>query len=83
MHKKQKGFIKAILLIIVALVILKYVFNVNLSDLINNQIVQDLWSIFKQIFLLLWQAVVLVLSYVKSAIPQIQHSLNSVPKPTN
>ena len=83
MKNKQKGFLRAIILIIIALVILKYAFGINLSDIINNQVVQDMWNIFKQIFLLFWQAILLCLSYVKSAIPQIQQTLNSVPKPTN
>lgn len=83
MQNKQKGFIRAIIVIVVALVILKYAFGVNLSDIINNQVVQDAWNILKQILLLLWQAILLCLSYIKSAIPQIQQTLNSVPKPTN
>lgn len=83
MQNKQTGFIKTILLIIIALVILKYAFGINLSDIINNQITQDIWGIIKQILLLLWQAILLALGYVKSAIPQIQQALNSVPKPTN
>ena len=83
MQNKQKGFIRAIIVIVVALVILKYAFGVNLSDIINNQVVQDAWNIFKQLLLLLWQAILLCLSYIKSAIPQIQQTLNSVPKPTN
>ena len=83
MQNKQKGFIRAIIVIVVALVILKYAFGVNLSDIINNQVVQDAWNIFKQLLLLLWEAILLCLSYIKSAIPQIQQTLNSVPKPTN
>ena len=83
MKNKQTGFIRAIIVIVVALVILKYAFGVNLSDIINNQVVQDAWNIFKQLLELLWQAIILSLNYVKSAIPQIQSALNSVPKPTN
>ncbi len=83
MNKKQKGFIRAILLVIIALVILKYAFGVNLNDIVNNQVVQDSWNIFKQLLELLWQAIILSLNYVKSAMPQVQQALNSVPKPTN
>ncbi|MFA6463811.1 MAG: hypothetical protein WCV55_02295 [Candidatus Paceibacterota bacterium] len=79
--QKQKGFIKAILLIIVALVVLKYAFGVNLSDIINNQVVQDAWNIVKQLLGLLWQAIIISINYIKSAIPQMQQFLNSVQTP--
>ena len=83
MQNKQKCFIQAIILIIVALVIIKYAFGMNLNDIFNTQIAKDIFGIIKQLFLLLWQAISIALDYVKSAIPQIQQFLNSVPKPTN
>ncbi|MEI8337851.1 MAG: hypothetical protein WCF92_01740 [bacterium] len=81
--QKQKGFIKAIIVIIIALVVLKYAFGMNLSDILNNQVVQDAWNIVKQLFGLLLQAIIIALNYIKSAIPQIQQAINSIPKPTN
>lgn len=83
MQNKQKGFIQAIILIIIALVVLKYAFGMDLKDIFNTQIAKDIFGIIKQILLLLWQAISIALDYIKSIIPQIQQFLNSVPKPTN
>ena len=83
MKTNQQGFIKAIILIVVALLVLKYAFGMNLSDILNSQIAQDIWNIIKQIFSLFIEAIKISINYIKSSLPEIQKFLNSVPKSTN
>ena len=83
MKTNQQGFIKVIILIVVALLVLKYAFGMNLSDILNSQIAQDTWNIIKQIFSLFLEAMKISINYIKNALPEIQKFLNSVPKSTN
>ena len=53
-----------IVLIIISLIVLKYVFNINLKDIIDSKIVQDIWIILKKIFDLLWEAITLTLKFI-------------------
>lgn len=76
----QRGFITTIILIILALVALKYFFNMNLSDLMKTQIAQDTWSIIKQLFILLWQAILITLDFAKVAIIQIKDFIATLPQ---
>ncbi len=78
MHNKQKGIIQLIILIIIALVILKYGFNISFNDIIHSQVVQELWSIVKQIFSLLWQVIMLCIGYIQSFLPKAQQYLNTL-----
>lgn len=69
MYKNNsRGFIKTILLIIVALVLLKYFFNISFSDIIHNQVVQDLWTIIKTLFQTLWQLLLVLLDFLKQLV---------------
>ena len=80
LKNKQRGFITTIILIILALVALKYFFNMNLSDIIKTQIVQDAWSIIKQLFSLLWQAILITIDFAKVAIVQIKDFIATLPQ---
>jgi hypothetical protein len=51
----QKGFIKTILIIVVALIILGY-FGYNLRDIINSPTVQDNLSFGKEVSIKVWQS---------------------------
>lgn len=65
---KSRGFIKFIILIIIALALLKYFFGVNLKDIVQNQVVSDIWSIFKSLLKIIWDTILLFLDFVKQLI---------------
>ncbi len=78
-HNYSRGFIKKIILIVLALVILKFVFNITLRDIINSEVVKDIWQILKYLYELLvdalkvsWKFLVLAFGKAKEFI----HSLN-------
>lgn len=66
MQSHNRGFIKAIILIIIGLAVLKYAFHIELKDIINSQIVTSIWSILKTIFNLLWSLLLIVLDFIKT-----------------
>ena len=78
-HNYRRGFIKKLILIVLALIILKFVFNITLKDIINSEVVKDIWQIIKYLYELLldaikvsWKFFVLALAKTKEFI----HSLN-------
>ena len=77
-RKRQKGFIKMIVLIIIALLVLKYVFHINLKDIIDSKIVKDLWIILKKIFDLLWEAITLTIKFFVLAFGKIKEFLSGL-----
>lgn len=64
----NKGFIKAIILIIIALALLKYFFGITLKDIANSQVAQDLWAITTSFFKSVWEIIVLLLDFLKELI---------------
>lgn len=68
LRSKSKGFIKAIILIIIALALLKYFFNISLKDIASSEVVQDIWSIIKSFFKVVWEIIVLLLDFLKELI---------------
>ena len=77
---KKGGFITTIVLIIIALVALKYFFNMNINDLMKTQIAQDAWQIIKQLFDLLWQAILSTIDFIKIAIVKIKDLISTLPQ---
>lgn len=67
-QSKSRGFIKAIILIIIALALLKYFFNITLKDIADNEVTQNLWVIAKSFFQALWDIIVLLLQFLKELI---------------
>ncbi|HEY4512553.1 MAG TPA: hypothetical protein VJH63_02740 [Candidatus Paceibacterota bacterium] len=66
--RRNRGFIQAIILIIIALALLKYFFNISLADILNNQVVKDIWSITKSLFQVLWQTVQVLFDFLKQLV---------------
>ena len=73
--RRNKGFIKTIILVIVALVLLKYFFNISLNDILQNQITQDVWSIIKSLFQTLWGVALMLVDFLKSLLASAKQSL--------
>ena len=73
--RRNKGFIKTIILVIIALVLLKYFFNISLNDILQNQITQDIWSIIKSLFQTLWGVVLTIIDFLKSLLGSAKQSL--------
>ncbi len=67
-RSRKRGFIKAIVLIIVALVLLKYFFGITFYDILHNQVISDIWSIIKSLFGILWNIVVVILDFLKQLV---------------
>jgi hypothetical protein len=80
MTNRRRGFIKAIILIIIALVVLKVVFHIDFKDIVNSGIVQSVWSIIKTIFNMLWTAVLLVLDFLKAILNTAKNFLEGLGK---
>lgn len=54
-----------IVLIIIALALLKYFFNISFKDIFTNQVVVDIWVIVKSLFVVLWDTLLLLLDFLK------------------
>lgn len=76
----QKGFIKTIVLIVIALIVLKYAFDVDFKDIIESKVVQSLWSIIKTIVGLLWTALLILLDFIKTILTAATNFLSSLNK---
>lgn len=62
---RSRGFVMYIILIIIALVLLKYFFNFSFKDIFTNQVVLDIWVIVKGLFAVLWDTLLLLLDFIK------------------
>lgn len=78
MQSRKRGFIKAIILIVIALIVLKLVFKIDLNDIVGSKIIQSIWSIIKSIFHLLWTAVLLVLDFLKALLNTAKNFLDGL-----
>ncbi len=67
-HQRDRGFIKAIILIIIALALLKYFFGISLKDIADSQVGQDLWAITTAFFKSVWEIILLLLDFLKELI---------------
>ncbi len=65
---RNRGFIKAILLVVIALVVLKFVFHIEPKDLIENRLVSSILAVIKTLFNLLWSALLLLLDFIKAVL---------------
>ncbi len=79
-QSKKKGFVTTIVLIIIALALLKYVFNITPMDIWKYPITQDIWSIVKELWNLLWQAVLISIGYIKVALDWLKNFLGTLKK---
>lgn len=79
-NNKQKGFIKTIILVVVALFALKFFFNISLKDILDSSLFKSIWSIVKSILSLLWQAILFTLDFIKVAIEKIKDFLTGFSK---
>ncbi len=64
-RSRSRGFIMYIVLIIIALALLKYFFNISFKDIFTNQVVVDIWVIVKSLFVVLWDTLLLLLDFLK------------------
>lgn len=79
-RSRRRGFIRMIILIVVALVLLKYFFNLTFYDIVNNAIVQELWSLIKQTFAIAWDLLLVLLDFLKQLVGVAQSSVDSMKK---
>lgn len=76
--KTGGGFIRMIVIIVVALVILKFIFNVDLKDIIESRFIGDLISVTKAIFKLVWDAVLIAFELLKMILAKAKEFLGSL-----
>ncbi len=67
-QRHDRGFLKTIILLIIALALLKYFFGISLKDIVNNNVVQDIWTIAKSLFRIIWDTLVLLLEFLRELI---------------
>ncbi len=79
-NSRKRGFIKAIVLIIIALILLKYFFNITFYDIIHNKVISDIWSIIKTLFGILWDFVLVILDFLKQLLGVAKSSVESMKK---
>ena len=79
-NSRRRGFIKMIVIIVVALILLKYFFNISLNDILHSQIITDIWSLIKQVFSLFWQIILMVLDLLKQILGIAKTSVESLKK---
>jgi hypothetical protein len=73
---RKRGFVGVITIIVIALIALKYYFNLDLKTLAQNKIIQDLWSLIKQIGLLLWQVIVIILDFIRIIFDKLKNLIS-------
>ncbi len=76
--KTRGGFIRIIVVIVLALVILKFVFNVDVKDILESRFIADLISVTKAIFKLIWDAVLIALELLKMIISKANEFIKSL-----
>ena len=76
--KNNRGFIKTIILIIVALVILKFVFGITFKDVTENRLVEDFISILKAIFNLFRDLVMVAMEFLKVLFSKIKALIENI-----
>ncbi len=76
----QKGFVKTIILIVIALIILKYTFGINLKDIIDSDIVQGIIAVITALLKLLWKAVLFSVDFLKVAITYVKDFIQEILK---
>ncbi len=79
-QNNQKGFVKTIILIVVALIILKYTFGINLKDIIDSDIVQGIIAVITALIKLLWKAVLFSVDFLKVAITYVKDFIQEILK---
>lgn len=67
-HERDRGFLKTVILIIIALVLLKYFFGLSVRDLWESEVTQNIWQIIKSLFSVLWDILILLLNFLKELI---------------
>ena len=72
---RSRGFIKSVILIIIALVLLKYFFDISFKDILNTQVVRDIWAIIKSLFQTLWKLALMLFDFLKALIANAKESL--------
>ena len=72
------GFIRIIVVIVLALVILKFVFNVDVKDILESRFIADLISVTKAIFKLVWDAVLIAFELLKMIISKANEFIKSL-----
>ncbi len=77
--KSQQGFVKTIILIVIALIVLKFVFGISLSDIINSRIIKDIIEILRMLLKLLWEALTTTLDFIKLVLMKGREFLQSIP----
>lgn len=77
-RSRQRGFIRAIVLVIVALVLLKYFFNITFYDIVHSQVVTEVWSLIKQVLALCWQLVLIFLDFLRQLVSVAQSAVQSI-----
>lgn len=76
--KTRGGFIRIIVVIVLALIILKFVFNVDVKDILESRFIADLISVIKAIFKLVWDAVLIALELLKMIISKANEFIKSL-----
>ena len=66
--KRNRGFIKAILIIILALIILKFAFGITLQSILDGKFFQTVVYIIKTFLVMLWDAVLITLDFIKELV---------------
>jgi len=74
----NRGFIKAIILILVALLVLKFVFHIEIKDILNSKIVLSIWSIIKTVFNMLWAVILIALDFLKAVLTSAKNFLEGL-----
>lgn len=67
-QSRSRGFIKFVILVIIALALLKYFFNLSFKDIVDNDVVRDIWTIFKSLLKIIWDTLLLLLDFLKELI---------------
>jgi hypothetical protein len=77
-NSRRRGFIRAIILIIIALVLLKYFFNLTFFDILKSEVVTDIWAIVKSLFTVFWDLLIVLLDFIKQMVGVAQNSVESL-----
>jgi hypothetical protein len=64
-HRRDRGVIKFIVLVVIALALLKYFFNISVKDIFDNPVVQDILIIIKSLLRVFWDTLLLLLDFIK------------------
>ncbi len=69
---KQAGFLTTIIIIIIAIIALKFIFQIDFKELLRSKIITDILDTLKKLLLLVWQVILNIVDFFTMLVDKIR-----------